>query len=100
MGEPDLAADTLRIRQCSAALKRVHDEFDKHANPADGYGRAEIGSDLLTDVFHDFGSNWKVHRTKLTEELEKLAKITEQAADTYDQVDSELAQALRGEDKK
>jgi hypothetical protein len=95
----DLKADTARIRECSSALQRIHDEFANHANPAEGYGVSEIGSSLLTDAFDEFASNWKIHRTQLEQELETLAKATEAAADTYDKADADLAKALRDQDK-
>jgi len=95
----DLKADTVRIRECSDALKRIHDEFTNRANPAKGYSPSEMGSSLLADAFDEFGSNWKIHREQLKEELEKLAKATEAAADTYDKVDGDLAKALRDQDK-
>lgn len=95
----DLKADTARIRECSDALKRIHDQFANHANPAQGYSTSEMGSSLLVDAFDEFGSNWKIHREQLKEELEKLAKATEAAADTYDAQDAALAKALRDQDK-
>ncbi|WBB58624.1 hypothetical protein O7599_23730 [Streptomyces sp. WMMC500] len=94
----DIKADLERIRECSRALGRIHRTFSHHANPADGYGTGEIGSQQLVDTFSDFGSNWKIHRGKLTEELEKLGKITAAAAESYDKVDTDLANALRKED--
>ncbi len=95
----DLKADTERIRECSDALKRVHDEFTTHGNPADRYTESELGSSLLTGAFDDFGSNWKIHRKQLAKELESLGKITEDAAKTYDAADHDLANALRALDK-
>lgn len=43
----DIKADLARLRECSDALGRIHRTFSNHANPADGYGTAEIGSKLL-----------------------------------------------------
>lgn len=94
----DLKADTDRIRECSAALQRIHSEFTTRGNPADGYSAAELGSSLLTGAFDEFGGNWKIHRKQLAEELETLGKITEDAAKTYDAVDADLAKALRAVD--
>jgi uncharacterized protein YukE len=94
----DLKADTQRIRECSDALQRIYDEFTNRANPADGYTQAELGSSLITGAFDDFASNWKVHRQDLTDKLRTLGTITQQAADTYDGVDTSLANALRTQD--
>jgi uncharacterized protein YukE len=95
----DLKADTARIRECSDALKRIHDEFANHANPAQGYSTSEMGSSLLVGAFDEFGSNWKIHREQLKQELDQLAQATEAAANTYDGTDAALAKALRDQDK-
>lgn len=98
MGDPNLKADTARIRRCADDLKRVHDEFKNNAEPTRGYGVAELGSTLITSAFEEFADNWKAHRERLQEELAKLSDITAKAAETYDEVDSDLARALRGND--
>ncbi|MFE0175276.1 hypothetical protein ACFWZ2_23445 [Streptomyces sp. NPDC059002] len=96
----DQEADIDRIKECAGALKRIHDTFEKRANPADGYGMAELGSQRLLDTFSTFGSNWKIHRKKLTEELQSLHGITKAAAEAYETLDHELAEALRRSDKQ
>lgn len=96
----DQTADMERIRSCSDSLKRIHDTFSKKANPAEGYDKSELGSQTLLDAFADFGSNWKIHRKELTGELKKLHKLTATVADTYEQIDHKLAEALRETDGK
>jgi hypothetical protein len=93
----DQQADLDRIKECSRALKRIRDTFAERGNPAEGYGVGEIGSEKILGAFEEFGSNWKIHRKKLTEELEKLHGITKAAAESYEKIDHELAEALRGE---
>lgn len=95
----DIKADTQRIRECSRALQRIYDEFTKRANPADGYSLAELGDSRITDAFDDFGSNWKLHRKDLEGKIRTLGTITQAAADTYEKVDSALADALRHQDQ-
>ncbi|MBB5108163.1 hypothetical protein [Streptomyces spectabilis] len=92
-------ADLGMIRDCSDALFRIHREFKNNSNPADEYGDA-LGSEKLRDVFDDFSGTWKKTRKKLMEDIEKLAKFTDTAADTYDKVDHELAEALRNARKE
>jgi hypothetical protein len=89
-----MQADLDMIKDCSDALFRLHKEFDKHGNPADGYGD-ELGSDTLRDVFDDFSDTWEKNRKKLMKDLENLAKFTQNAAKSYDGLDHELANALR-----
>ncbi|MFF2845671.1 hypothetical protein ACFVT5_04995 [Streptomyces sp. NPDC058001] len=87
-------ADLDMIRDCSDSLFRIHREFKENSNPADGYDQS-LGSDKLRDVFDDFSDTWKKTRKKLMEDIENLAKFTKTAADKYDEIDHELAQALR-----
>lgn len=91
----DLRADTQRLRDCANQLSRVQAEFSRHANPADGYDVNELGSSKLTDVFSDFGDNWSIHRQKLIDQIHTLGTITESAAEAYEAVDKDLADALR-----
>ncbi|MFF3765762.1 hypothetical protein ACFYYR_16980 [Streptomyces sp. NPDC001922] len=96
----DIVSDTERIKEFGSALSRIHKEFTKAANPADGYGVKDLGSQSVIDKFGEFSSNWKIHRERLTDELEKLAKIATEAGKSYQEIDSSLADALRGEDAK
>ncbi|MFJ6084356.1 type VII secretion target [Streptomyces sp. NPDC092369] len=59
-----------------------------------------LGEKGLVDVFDDFGDNWRIHRERLTDELEKLSKILTTAAKAYEDIDHQLADALRGTDPK
>ena len=47
-----------------------------------------------------FGDNWRVHRERLADELEKLSKILTTASKAYEDIDHQLAEALRGTDSK
>ncbi|MEU7383700.1 MULTISPECIES: hypothetical protein [unclassified Streptomyces] len=46
----DQQADIDRIKECSRALKRIHDTFAERGNPAEGFGVAEIGSQRILDA--------------------------------------------------
>ncbi|MFG2311381.1 hypothetical protein ACGFS9_22350 [Streptomyces sp. NPDC048566] len=95
----DQQADIGRIKECSRALKRIRDTFAERADPAEGYGIAEIGSQQILDAFDQFAGNWKIHRRKLTDELETLHGITRTAAESYEKIDHELAEALRNSER-
>jgi len=95
----DQHADIDRIKECSRALKRIRDTFVEHANPADGFGIGELGSQRILDAFSKFDSNWKIHRGKLADELQSLHKFVKTVADSYESIDHELAEALRKSDK-
>ncbi len=96
----DQAADVDRIKESARSLSKIHREFTHHGNPAEGSGVSTFGDEGLTDVFDDFGDNWKVHRERLTDELKKLSSILTAAAKAYEDIDHQLAEALRGTDRK
>jgi hypothetical protein len=96
----DQTADLTRIKESARSLSKIHREFTRNANPADGLGVGTLGAQSLVDVFDDFGDNWKIHREHLTDELEKLAKILSTAARAYEDIDHQLAEALRKTDRK
>lgn len=89
-----IKADLSAIKQCSRDLRKIHKEFEAHGNPADEYGQA-VGHGGLKDAFSDFGDTWKKTRKKLMKELEQLAEYTSTAAKAYDDIDQELAKAIR-----
>lgn len=94
-------ADITLIRECSRSLAKIHREFDKHGNPAGEYNDS-LGHGGLKDSFDDFSDNWKKTRKKLMDEIKTLSEATKTAADQYDKIDSDLANALRdakGKDK-
>ncbi|MFD5516098.1 hypothetical protein [Streptomyces sp. NPDC127066] len=92
------AYDLDLIKECSRSLGKIHREFDQHGNPADGYGD-DLGSDRLRDVFDDFSDTWKKNRKKLMKDIENLAKYTAEAAKAYEDIDHQLAEALRNAKK-
>jgi hypothetical protein len=96
----DQTADIERIKESSRSLSKVHRDFRSHSNPAAGLSVSTLGDQGLVDVFDDFGDNWKIHRERLMDELEKLSKILSTAAKAYEDIDHQLAEALRGTDKK
>lgn len=96
----DIEADTGRIAEFASSLDGIHKEFANGSNPADDYTVADIGSQLLVDAFDEFSDNWKIHRERLSDELKKLATIAAEAAKSYQEIDTSLANALRGEDAK
>ncbi|MFJ6982531.1 MULTISPECIES: hypothetical protein [unclassified Streptomyces] len=96
----DQTADLARIKESARSLSKIHREFTKDANPAEGLGVPVLGEQGLVKVFDDFENNWKIHRERLSDELEKLAKILTTAAKAYEEIDHALADALRGTDRK
>ena len=96
----DQTADLARIKESARSLSRIHRDFTQSANPAHGLGVPVLGEKGLVDVFDDFGDNWRIHRRHLADELEKLSKILTAASKAYEDIDHQLAEALRGTDSK
>ncbi|MFB4195164.1 hypothetical protein [Streptomyces carpaticus] len=97
-GDGQLQADLDRIQECADAILGIHDTFTNSANPADGYGKSELGADTLLDAFDEFEDNWSIRREKLADELKALGDIVAGAAEMYESIDHELAEALRAND--
>ncbi|KOU02673.1 type VII secretion target [Streptomyces sp. WAC8370] len=89
-----IKADLATIKKCSRDLGKIHGEFERNGNPAAEYGHA-VGHGGLKNAFEEFGDTWKKTRKKLMKELESLAEFTATAAKAYDQIDQELAKAIR-----
>lgn len=96
----DQTADLSRIKESSRSLAKIHQAFQHSANPAEGLGVSTLGEQGLVDVFDDFADNWKIHRERLTDELKALSTILSTAAKAYEDIDHQLAEALRGTDGK
>lgn len=74
-----------------SSIKKAFDGIGKLDDYSD-----DFGSDHLADKFKDFADNWEMSREKLTGEVDALAQIAKAAAKAYDDVDHQLAEAIRG----
>ena len=68
---------------------RNHREFAASQDVADGDAWA-IGSGELAHALHDFGSNWKIHRDKLLDAMDSLAKAATDSAAYFRDTDTQL----------
>ncbi|MET8447725.1 hypothetical protein [Streptomyces sp. NPDC005209] len=95
-GEGDhTRADLDAIREMGVGLSNVKKAFEGLDKLSGKYGEG-FGHGGLADKFEDFASNWDISRKKLTGEVETLAKIAKEAAKVYDDIDHQLAEAIRG----
>ncbi|WP_128375980.1 hypothetical protein [Streptomyces cavernae] len=101
MGEHTKVDDLDVIKSVSKGLNSIVEELER-LDDEDKYGwsREVIGHEELTNRLDDFATNWDYKRSKLEEELKKLAGITKAAAEAYEQIDTDLANALRKQEKK
>ncbi|MHC3474488.1 hypothetical protein ACYF6T_38145 [Streptomyces sp. 7R007] len=74
-----------------SSIKKAFDGMGKLDHYSD-----DFGNDHLADKFKDFADNWKMSREKLTGEVDALASIAKAAAKAYQDIDHELAEAIRG----
>ncbi|POX57084.1 hypothetical protein C3489_02210 [Streptomyces sp. Ru71] len=88
------------IKSVSTGLQKIVDELER-LDDDDKYGwsREVIGHEELANRLNDFATNWDYKRSKLEEELKKLAGITKAAAEAYEQIDTDLANAVRRQEK-
>ncbi|MBT3163930.1 hypothetical protein HTV80_12510 [Streptomyces sp. Vc74B-19] len=82
------------IREMGRGLGKICKAFEGLPGIVDEYGE-DLGHGDLFSKFEDFESNWNLNREKLQEELKFLSEYALAAAKAYDELDHELAKALR-----
>ncbi|MEU6608150.1 hypothetical protein ACQEV4_06370 [Streptomyces shenzhenensis] len=83
------------IKEMGVGLGNVKKAFEGLGKLGGKYGD-DFGHDDLADKFKDFATNWDISREKLTGEIEALAEIAKAAAKAYEEIDHQLAEAIRG----
>ncbi len=56
----------------------------------------DVGSHHVEAALHDFVSDWRIRRGRLVAQVEAVKDMAQTSADTFAQVDAELAAALPG----
>ncbi|MFF1676060.1 hypothetical protein ACFVYG_08510 [Streptomyces sp. NPDC058256] len=88
------------IKSVSTGLSKIVDELERLDDKGKyGWSQEIIGHEELTNRLNDFATNWDYKRSKLEEELKKLSGITKAAAEAYEMIDTELANAVRKQEK-
>ncbi|MFE1286652.1 hypothetical protein [Streptomyces sp. NPDC058751] len=83
------------IREMGTGLSNVKKAFDGLGKLSEKY-EDDFGDGDLADKFVDFAENWEISREKLTGEIDALAQIAKAAAKAYEDIDHQLAEAVRG----
>jgi uncharacterized protein YukE len=91
----DFVVDTQVLRDTATILSSIHTEFSKSEKRVDAAIEA-AGHGGLEDAISSFATGWDKHRGELLEQLEGLKKVVNGAADTIEQVDSDMASDLEG----
>jgi hypothetical protein len=88
-------ADLDVIKEMGTGLTNIKKAFDGLDKLSGKYGD-DLGHGDLADKLADFADNWEISREKLTKEVEALAGIAKGAAKAYEEIDHQLAEAIRG----
>lgn len=83
------------IKEMGTGLSNVKKAFEGLKKLGDSY-EDDFGNGALSDKFTDFAENWEISREKLTGEIDALAQIAKAAAKAYEDIDHQLAEAIRG----
>jgi uncharacterized protein YukE len=89
----DLSIDMEALRTLAEDLKTIQDEFEGADDRAEAAADA-TGHDELRDKVNDFADKWRIKREEMTGNVTKLQGIIQQVADTFSEIDTELAKAL------
>ncbi|GGN38638.1 hypothetical protein [Streptomyces fuscichromogenes] len=101
MGDRTRIDDLDVLKSVSMGIQKIVEELQGLDDKGTyGWSREVVGHEELTDRLDDFADNWDYRRGKLEGELTKLAAITKAAAQAYEQIDTDLADAVREREKK
>lgn len=92
---PDVVVTEAAVNEAATELEMIVRDFDDI--DALWQDRGLFGHATLDDAMHDFIHGWWVKREKLKAKLKSLQEGLQKTAETWDDVDSELAQSLNGE---
>lgn len=92
----DFVIDTQVLRDTATILSSIHTEFSKSEKRVDAAIEA-AGHWELEDAISDFATGWDKHRGELLEQVKGLKKVVNDAADTIEQVDTDMASDIEGE---
>ncbi|MBO4258020.1 hypothetical protein [Streptomyces griseorubiginosus] len=95
-GESDhTRLDLDAIRSMGSGLSGIKKAFEGLESLTHKYDE-DFGHGDLSAKFNDFADNWKLSRDRLKGEVDTLAQIAKAAAKAYEDIDHQLAEAIRG----
>ena len=95
---PNLKLDTTELRNRSKSLRATAALLDDAKIDALDIASV-VGHDKLAGKVREFGNNWDTTRGRFRDHLEALAKTFDAIADTFEDLDGKLAEALRRKQK-
>ena len=90
----NLSLDTTELRNRSKSLRATASLLDGVRVEA-GVIAAFVGHEKLAAKVNEFGNNWDITRGRFCEHLEALAKTFDAIAETFEDLDRDLENALR-----
>lgn len=93
---PDLEVDTAVLIDAGSSLRVVAAEFEHADNNSESAADA-VGHNDLADRVREFADNWDIRRGEMMQKIATLAEAASQAGESFEQLDRDLAAALRGE---
>ena len=91
---PDLQVDISELRNRSKSLRATAALLIDALDIA-----SVVGHERLAGKVNEFGNNWDTTRGRFRDHLEALAKTFDAIADTFEDLDGKLAEALRRKQK-
>lgn len=92
----DLLLDTVQLRRAGAQLRTVADEFNSAATTAHGLEDA-VGHPVLAAAIRGFEGSWDHTRGEMVASIAELADACTGIGDSFAELDSQFAAALRGD---
>ncbi|MEV6313631.1 hypothetical protein [Streptomyces sp. NPDC051776] len=94
-----LKVNTEDLRTAGGGLRTVATEFEGLDKLMETYDRQTVGHDLLQERLQDFSDGWNDNRTKMIEEIKGLGEAAQKAGEAYEEIDTQLTNALLGKGK-
>lgn len=91
----DLRMDTAELRSNAARLRHTRSRLSRVEEVVNGIA-PHTGHSGLASKVRDFGGKWDITRGKLEQQLGLLADTLDSIAETFDDLDRELAQQAKG----
>jgi hypothetical protein len=92
-----LKVDSGALRELSGQLTQIASDIDGTQN-AFLAGSFDIGSVGIVAALESFERTWDVGRKRIHDDIDALGTMLSDSADTYDQTDTQIAQALTADD--
>lgn len=89
----DLSIDMDQLATLKEDLRAISDELENADANAQAAADA-TGHDALRDRVNDFADKWEIKRGEMLENVKKLSDIIAQIAETFTEIDAELAKSL------